>query len=277
MPTIEFGSRKAANDFRDRASEWLAADDSRRRKAVKLKRGAPAHVRRRGEEEAFTTRREGRSSSGMAELSEQERRTLERTQDTYSWQQHGFEAMRAKAALQQQGATDWMDFWEPGEGAEGAMKNLRRAKERSARTGAGIGVESRRTDEEELMGQQRRRRQGEAVMGEQLSGARRAAILEEDPDAMAFLEREREVADVFDLSFSTRGREPKPLGETGELVEDRHEMRSPTARAVDRAKEAPKTRDPLKWSQAPNQWDFPGVDTVDPDRAREQDDALFDL
>lgn len=47
-----------------------------------------------------------------------------------------------------------------------------------------------------------------------------------------------------------------------EINPDRvHKNRSETARAADKAKDAEVTTDPLKWASAPNEYDYPGVDT----------------
>lgn len=272
MPTIEFGTRAAANRFRDRASEHLAPSDDRRSTTVKLKRSTPRRLRERAEEQSFVSQREQRGSAGMEELSDAEIQSLDRQHRTFRWQQHGFEAMRAKAALTRAGVTDWQDHWEPGEGVEGALKELRRSKEMSARTGAKTSVEGRHTDEEELSGGKRRRSRTESVVEERMDAAKQAGIVEADAEAAAFIREEEDFGgDPFDISFAATdewGR-PVPKGRDADRVRERHQDRSETAQAVDAVKAAPKTRDPLEWAENPNELDFPGVDTLDPELVHE--------
>lgn len=116
---------------------------------------------------------------GQVELSEAERRSLDRQHDTWSWQQHGFEAMRAKGALQAEGATEWMDFYEPGEGAAGALANLRRSKERAAQTGAPIGVG----------GERRERDPDDPLVRKEQAKIRERAVSEECDHARGFCKR----------------------------------------------------------------------------------------
>jgi hypothetical protein len=51
-----------------------------------------------------------------------------------------------------------------------------------------------------------------------------------------------------------------------------NKRRSPEARAADRAKDAPLTTDPEKWVSAPDEYDFPGVDTGPTFREEEGED-----
>lgn len=270
MPTVEFGSRAAANRARDKPAvkRNLAPGDDRRSTTVKLKSGTPRRVIDRVQQEAFTTTRQDRSSAGMAELGEAERKSIKRQHPTFNWRQHGFQAMRAKAALQRKGVTEWLDFWEPGESPQDALGDLQRSKKLSAQTGAKIGVEQRRTDEEELEGLGRRQRQTEEFAAMHVKSAREPAILEQDPEAVSFL-REQESFDVdpFDLQFVSNPEDltVEPVGQTAELVRERNQQRSKRAREQDKRLHAPITRDPVEWAENPDRFDFPGVDTIDPE------------
>lgn len=282
MPELEFGSRKAANDVREKVSEYRAASDDKRSKTVKLKPSTPDRIVERVEQEAYTSQGSGRESAGQAELSDAEQKSLKRQHDTFSWQEHGFEAMRVKAAMQRKGATEWQDFYEPGEGVGGALQNLRASKSRSAATGASIGVGGQRTDEEELTGGGRQRTQAERAQAGQVRNAKRPAVVGRDPDAISFIrEEQRFGGDVFDITFGeTRRGVPTSSGRDRELVEQRNEQRSERAQRMDDRRAAEMTTDPIEWATDPSHYDFPGVDTVEPaakhaarpERARETDE-----
>lgn len=285
MPSIEFGSRQAANRARDLPAvrDHISPGDDRRTTTVKLSSSAPRQVVERIEGQAFQTQRSQRPTAGMDELSSGEIQSLKRQHRTFDWQKHGFSAMRTKAALQRAGVTNWMDHFEPGEGTEGAMKNLRRSKQMSALTGAPSSVEGRRTDEEELTGGGRRRRQAEAVGGQQLDRAKDAGLIDADPGAQSFLREEEGFADVFDINFSptdAHGR-PDPVGRDVARLEEFHERRSERSQRQDERMAAPLTRDPIEWVNNPSTTDFPGIDSLDPeqvhasrsDRARSVDES----
>jgi hypothetical protein len=73
--------------------------------------------------------------------------------------------MSAKAALQAEGATDWMNYYEPGEGAQGSLKNLESGKEMAALTGAKTATSGTYDDTEPdpgEMGKQMDQAEGEA-------------------------------------------------------------------------------------------------------------------
>lgn len=270
MIEVEFGNRSRANDLRDKVTGSLAATDDRREKTVKLKDSTPENVVKRLRTEAMASQTHS-ETAGQAELSQGEIQHLKQNHGSFSWQKHGFEAMRAKAALQKKGATEWLDFYEPGEGIGGSLKNLRSTKERSAATGAGIGVGGQRTDEEEISGKGRQARQMERAQGEQVNRAKRPAF-GGDAEAIDFLQEERQFnGDVFDVAFSTddTGR-VAASGRDVEEMQDAHEERSQRAQTIDERRSAKLTHDPLEWAQAKDEYDFPGVDTVEPDELHEE-------
>jgi hypothetical protein len=168
--------------------------------------------------------------------------------------------MRVKAALGRKGATEWQDYYEPGEGVSGALANLEASKGQSAATGASIGVGGQRTDDEEISGMARRQGQAERAQAGQVRGAKDPALIEADPAAIGFLREEQQFdPDVFDLSFNG-----KPSGRDYERLQERHERRSQRAQTVDEQSAATVTRDPLKWTEAPDRYDYPGIDELDP-------------
>lgn len=279
MKKIQFGQKSEANEYRRRLGDYLSASDDKRTKTVTLKSSTPDSIVDRLESESFASVEEDTDSAGMAELTPKERDQLQKN-TSFNWSDNGFGAMRAKAELQSKGATEWTDFYQPGEGKSGALKNLRQSKQRGASTGASIGVGGQRTDEEEVSGRQRRRRQVERGQSKDVDRAKRPAFGGDD-EAIGFL-REEQIFDddVFDINLRSQD---GPTGRDYEALEEAHESRSKTAQRVDERRSAQVTRDPLKWSEAKGRYDFPGIDTVDPEqihaqrskRAREKDEDEF--
>jgi hypothetical protein len=130
--TIEFGDRNRANDYRDSHPDALhPADDDRRYKTVSLHPDASDEVVETAETEAQKSKADDTKSYGQTGLTDDERDQLE-NRDTWSWATNGFEAMSVKAALEAEGATDWLNYYEPGGGVGGALKLLEAGKEAEA-------------------------------------------------------------------------------------------------------------------------------------------------
>jgi len=245
--------------MRGRIEQYRAPSDDKRSKTVVLKSSTPDRIVNRVESEAFGSQTGDRQSYGQATLSEQEKQTLKRT-TSFTWQQHGFEAMSAKAALQAQGATEWTDYYSPGEGVESSLAKLRAAKGGAQQSRAGIGVESMRQDTAETDNRGRRSGQAERASAQRVESAKEPALLNQDSDAIGFLrEEQRFNDDVFDIAFSqsdTFGR-PVGSGRDFETLQERHEQRSERAQELDEQKHAEVTRDPIEWAQNPAQYDYP--------------------
>jgi len=265
MPTIKFGSLNSANNFRDKVSQYVDMQDDRRTTTVKLQGSTPDNLIERARDKADQSRQERtQESAGQVELGEGEKKTLKKTTG-FNWQKHGFEAMRVKSAMQAEGVTEWQDFYEPGEGVASARSKLRNKKSSAGRTSIGVGGE--RTDQEEIGNNQRRTAQSERVDAQAKKKAKEPAILEQDSDAQEFLETERMVGgDVFDI---TVGQGQSASGRDMELLEERNEQRSEHARLIDDLQGAPTTDNPIEWANNPAHFDFPGVDTKDPETYHE--------
>lgn len=284
MPTVTFDRLEDARAARSKFNQYLASSDDGRSTTVRTKRSIPDRIQRRLEEEATQSRRQGKRGTGQADLSEKEKRRLKRSQSNWNWRQHGFESMRVKAALASKGVSggDWLNYYEPGEGVEGALANLSAGQSKAAQTGAGTARE-RRMDVGPNMAE--RGRQSERAAAQRTKSAKEPAILERDQEAIDFLEEEQTFGDdPFDISFSGSDRwgRPEPTGADVDLLEERNQQRSQHARRMDNLRQAPITRDPVKWAENPDQYDFPGIDTLDPqkkhaarsDKARSLDENL---
>lgn len=277
---IKFGSKQDANEQRDKFEQFLSEKDDRRKKTVKLSDDAPDRVREKARSAGFESEEADTHNAGMRELSENEREQLNRVHRGFEWQENGFEAMRVKGALQAKGVTDWQNYYEPGEGVSGAVKTLETSKASSARSGASVAMDDRR-DPDDQVNQRRRQQQTSRVRGKQLDSAKEAAITDGDADAQEFIAEEQGFGeDVFDIRYSeSPSGVPQATGSDLALLEQRNRQRSQKARRMDNRRAAEITRDPIEWASDPSEHDFPGIDTIDPqkvhnrrsERAREKD------
>lgn len=271
MPQIEFGSRKAANETRNRVEQYLSRTDDRRETTVRLQSSAPDSIMERVKEAAFESREQRSKGAGKADLGTNEQKSLKRQHDTFNWQQHGFEAMSVKAAVQSEGVTEWMDYYEPGEGVESALAKVREAKSGAQQSRASIGVQGMRTDTADERNTGRRSKQAERASAQRTKSAKRPAIVEQDTDAMEYLREERQFGEQpFDITTDLEGHSMDASGRDVELVEERNQQRSEHARLMDDLQAADVTTDPLEWAENPAQMDFPGVDTLEPEKVHER-------
>lgn len=270
MPSYTFDRLEDARDIRARVSEYLSRTDDGRTATVRLQASTPDRIKNRVEEAALRSRRQQSQSAGQADLTAREKKSLKRQHRTFNSGADVLEARRVKAATKAQGATEWMDFYEPGEGIEGALANLRSSKGSAQRTGAGTGLGGKRMDIETDRGRQAR--QAERASSQRAQSAKEPAILAQDPDAIDFLEEEQRFDDdVFDIGFSRTdsfGR-PEPTGADADLLRKANQQRGSRAVDVDDQQQAPITRDPLEWTQNKNTLDFPGIDTVKPEKVHD--------
>lgn len=177
---VEFGSIDDARAFRDQHDGVIADADVPQAKTVTID-ASDSEIVDRAQEQALVSFADERSETAeMEPLSDGEIANLRASHDTFSWQQHGFQAMRAKAALQSRGAagTDWMDYFDPGEDWTSSLEKLEEGKQRAARGGGRTALEhGMRTDspDEELSrGQIARRIEAARGRGERhaIEGAR---------------------------------------------------------------------------------------------------------
>ena len=269
VTSVEFGSRKSANDMRDSVEDYLDESDSRVEKTIRLKESTPDRILQRVESEALGSQSSDRQSYGKAKLSDSERESLKRQHRNFNWQSHGFEAMSVKAGMQAQGVTEWMDYYEPGEGVESALSKVRDAKSGARQTRASQGIGGTRTDQEETGNRGRRARQAERAQAGRVDSAKEPALLNQDTEAIDFLrEEQRFDDDIFDIAFSQNDSFGRPMGSGRDYqtLRERHEQRPERAQELDEQKHAPVTRDPIKWSQNPSEYDYPGIDTLNPSK-----------
>jgi len=108
--------------------------------------------------------------------------------------------------------------------------------------------------------------QGQSFLWPGLSENQEITIEDVGPDEGAGLaEGEVKLSDSIstDLSTAFSSDDVQAVGDLRDSIDPRdvHSNRPRTARVADEAKDAEITSDPLEWSSAPSQFDFPGVDT----------------
>jgi len=107
---IEFGSRPAANEFREEYEEYIHESDDRRYKTVAFEPDTPENVLKQAGTKA-TISQDQHKKYGQADLTDAE---LDRLQDRpdWSWNPHGFHAQATKALLLEEGGTPWLDYYD---------------------------------------------------------------------------------------------------------------------------------------------------------------------
>lgn len=138
QPTsVAFESLDAARAFREQHSDALADRDRGNEKTVRLRPGAERETRREADRAALRSGADEhlKTDADPSILTDAEKDRL-KSRDGFSWQQHAFEAAKAKSRAEAAGARDWMDFYEPNEGAGGVLDRIERQKKMQARTGA---------------------------------------------------------------------------------------------------------------------------------------------
>jgi hypothetical protein len=145
---IEFGSKDAADELREQYPEHVHESDDRRKKTVAFEPDTPENVLDQAGREA-TISMDQHKEYGQVPLTAAERDRLE---DRYSWNwsDHGFHAQAAKALLQEEGGTPWLDYYDHSIGVDEHLSVIDSGKEMSARRGlSGPGETGRRDDREQ--------------------------------------------------------------------------------------------------------------------------------
>jgi len=249
MASVEFGQRDVANSVRERLDGFLAEDDSRVEKTVKLQDRVPDALVQRVREEAADSRQAEAQKAGQAALSDSERRRIDFTKDRVNVPY----ARSVKGIADNVGVDDWVQYAD----FTLSVDENRRLLKDAARQGGGDRGQGETAEQRALRkGQQaktRRREQAESAKDPALRG---------DSEAIGFLREEQRFEDeLFDVSL----RGAAPSGRDYERLEEVHSERSERAQRVDERRSATVTPDPLTWAQNPAQYDYVGIDTVDPE------------
>ena len=254
MTSVEFGQRQVANSIRDRLEPFLDEDDSRRSKTIELQDRVPDDVVQRVREEAADSRQAEADKAGQAELTDRERREIDFSKDGVNVPF----ARSVKGIAETEGVEDWIQYAD----FDVTVDENRSVLEQAGRSERGARGRGRTQEQSDL----KRARDAKERRREQAEEAKPAAF-GGDAEAADFLrEEQRFEDDLFDISLRGSG----PSGRDFERLEAAHEDRSERAQRVDERRSAKVTRDPLKWAQNKAQFDYPGIDTVQPRKLHEQ-------
>ena len=267
VETIKFSSIDAARKVRRRRTlkPFLAEADSGNEKTLRLEPGTPESVLGELTEEAADGRKEAAEKYGQVALEDHERDAIDFTRTSVPV------ARSAKAIAMGKGVDDWTAYFDP----ELTVDEHRGVYEQAATEDRGGAAGRDLLDDREVD-----RLLGGAYAERQQSEVPRAkdyALGDGDRDAQEFLDDL--VGDVGGLGFwdvSYARTDDGGLlgsGEDFDRLVDAHGDRSSRARAIDERRQAPVTRDPLEWRNAPDRVDFPGIDDVDPAKLHEERSA----
>jgi hypothetical protein len=257
---VEFGDRGSARQIRQnpKFEPFLADEDDARESTVKLKEDVPERALEDVTGEAADSKRYKAEQYGQAELTEAEKKKIDFSKTNV------MHARSAKAIARGKGVDDWTSFYDETlevDEHRGVYESAK--KDERGRSGLGRDPNSEAAQAEKQARAHQRRKEGE------LDNAKDHAF-QGDRDAQGFVQERVDepggsFGDVFDMSFSRaddgglRG-----SGRDFERMEERHEERPQRAQTLDEKRSANPTRNPFKWVNAPNRFDYPGIDTVQP-------------
>jgi hypothetical protein len=170
--TIAFGSKQAADAFREDHDEWLCpVDDDKRKKTVAVVSDAPDHIVERAELAAASGRSERSGDGGQIPLTDSERDRIEFSEGRASVPH----ARSVKGLARSEGVDDWLAYYD----AQLTVDEHREVMERAAQEGGGRRLDEDRSADDRLG-------DAEAAMGGQCDHAR-GHCEHGDPDACEFL------------------------------------------------------------------------------------------
>ena len=256
---VEFGNIEAARKVRNNPQykAFVADEDVPQSKTVTLKDVTPQGALDDITGEAAETKRHEAEKAGQAGLTKHERKAID-----FSREGVDIPTVRAiKGIAVNFGVGDWMSFADLELTVDENRQVLREAaREERGRRGMG------RDDMSDERIDQRLAQAHTEKKSSEVDRAKQFALVETDPEAQEFVQGNA----TFDIAFNRQNNQLIGQGEDFERLEDRHEKRSGRAQRTDERKSAQPTRDPVQWSNNPNEYDYPGVDTVQPKELHEE-------
>lgn len=139
-PTVEYGSKDAADAAREKWDEYLCPDDDRRLKTVRFVGDVPDRVLERAELEAAESLGERESGPGQAELTDHEKDRIDfsKGRANVPW------AQSIKAIARDEGVDDWTAHVDP----TLSVDEHREEMDRAAREGGGQRMDAEETARE---------------------------------------------------------------------------------------------------------------------------------
>jgi len=257
---IEFGKREDARKIRKDPlySSFLADRDDGRESTVYLLDSTPENALSDIRGEAAESRQFKRQQAGQMSLTDDERRRIDFSKDGVNVPK----ARSIKAIAANEGVDDWTAFADLELTVDENRSVLKRAKRQERGQRMDAVTEDAFDIDREARAYQREKREG---FGHMIKGAFGGSEEAQKRVREAGL-GELDIGFTLTESGSLRG-----SGRDFERLQDIHEGRSNRAQRVDERRQASQvTRDPFVWAQNPSTYDYPGVDTVDPQTLHEQ-------
>jgi len=142
MPDVEFGSRDAANAFREDHEDALCSQDDRRKKTVTLAPDASDRVLDEAAIKAGSSREERTGSGGQAPLEDHEKDRIDFSEGRASVPH----ARSVKGLMLSEGVSDWLAQYDP----TLTVDEHRDVAERAATEGGGERLDAETTTDEHL-------------------------------------------------------------------------------------------------------------------------------
>lgn len=265
---IEFGDIASARDARDRYQGFIDEErDNPRSKTVAFNVAEPGgeDVAERAAVHAGDSRAGEAEKYGQAPLTDAEKDWLREKHGSFKEGGAGnyMKVRAAKAVLQGKGVNNWRDHYQP---------DLTVDEHRSEAEGIGGEMRGGREREDSRERDRRMREQGVGALHNQAKDALDRAR-DGNREAREFFLQEGK-STMLDVRPETRdtaiGSVSTVTGRDAEMLEEINEERSDKALRHDMRRSAEITRDPLKWARNPGQYDYPGVDTVQPGYIQDQ-------
>jgi len=259
MEKIVFDGRDAAKPIRNDPTikPFLAESDDARTGTVTLKDNTPERVVDEVTGEAAESREKEAEKYGQVPLSDRERDAIDFTETSVP------AARAVKGIATGKGVDDFLAYFDE----TLTVDENREVFDNARKEGGGARNEGRETGTNaQRLAQANQRRKAE-----QGGRVRNYALVEQDTSAQQELQsQDGGVGDTFDIGFSQTDGRLEGSGEDFGRLTERHENRSERAQSVDEQRSAKVTRNPIQWTNNPDKYDFPGIDTIEPQDLHEQ-------
>lgn len=260
---IEFGSQDAARQIRENPQYrgLLAESDDGRETIVRLKENAPEQAISEITARAADSKSHEADKAGQVALTRKEREQIDFSQEGVNVPK----VRSIKGIATNVGVSDFLSFADLTLTVDENRQILKEAaREEKGRRGLGQDDTSSEMIDKRLAEAHHRQQEGE------LDQAKDYALVETDPEAQEFVTEQLPGIGSFDISFNRQQGRVVGRGTDFDRLERRHERRSSRAQTVDEQRSAKATRDPVQWSNNPNEYDYPAIDTVQPHELHEQ-------
>lgn len=263
VTTVTFGSQEAARQIRENPQfkGFLADADDARETTVRLKDATPQAALDEITGMAADSKSHEADKAGQVALTRKERKEIDFSQPGVNVPK----VRSIKGIATNEGVSDFLSFADLELTVDENREILREAAtEEKGRRGLG------REDDSDAMVDKKLANAFTQQQNEELDRAKDFALVETDDDAQEFVSEQLGGIGAFDIAFNRENGRLMASGTDFDRLEQRHENRSERAQTLDEKKTAPITRNPIVWANNPSEYDYPGIDTVQPNRLHEQ-------